>query len=109
MNPRTLALALTCLLVVAAALGLARVPGERAGDGDGRPVPRPAAAVPARPEVAALDVLRAWDVRRARAWARGSPAALAELYTADSRTGLRDRRMLRAYADRGLRVTGLRM
>ena len=41
---------------------------------------------PAEP-VDALAVLRAWDERRAAAWARGDPAALSELYVAGSRTG----------------------
>lgn len=106
MNPRHLALALSCLLVAAVTVGLARLPGP----GDGRPAAaRPAAAVPVPPEVAALDVLRAWDERRARAWAQADPAALSALYAPGSRTGRADRRMLRAYAARGLRVTGLRM
>ena len=113
MNPRHLAVVLSYLLVAAVALGLMRLPGDgggaRAGAGVGRPVSRPSGAGPVLPEVMALDLLRAWDARRARAWARGSPAALAGLYTPGSRTGLGDRRMLRAYADRGLRVTGLRM
>src|SRR5690606_1653514 len=55
-----------------------------------------------------VEVLRAWDGRRARAWARGDVAALRSLYTAGSRTGVQDRRMLRRYLDRGLRVEGLR-
>jgi len=59
--------------------------------------------------VAALGVLRAWDVRRAAAWAAGDEAALAALYTDGSAAGRRDRAMLDRYVARGLRVEGLRM
>ena len=59
--------------------------------------------------VAALGVLRAWDVRRAAAWAAGDAAALAALYTDGSAAGRRDRAMLDRYVARGLRVEGLRM
>jgi hypothetical protein len=52
----------------------------------------------------ALAVLRDWDRRRARAWARGDPAALTRLYVVGSRTARRDRAMLAAYRARGLRV-----
>ncbi len=61
------------------------------------------------PTVDALAVLHAWDERRATAWARGQPAALSELYVEGSRTGRADRRLLASYADRGLRVTGMRV
>ena len=57
----------------------------------------------------AVDVLRAWDARRAEAYARGDPAALAELYVPGSRTGRADVRVLRGYVARGLTVAGLRM
>ena len=59
--------------------------------------------------VAALAVLRAWDVRRAAAWAAGDEAALAALYTDGSAAGRRDRAMLGRYGARGLRVRGMRM
>jgi hypothetical protein len=55
----------------------------------------------------ALAVIRAWDRRRALAWARGDPAALARLYAVPSRTGRRDRAMLAAYRSRGLRVQSM--
>ena len=58
---------------------------------------------------AALAVLRAWDVRRAAAWAAGDETALTALYTDGSAAGRRDREMLGRYVDRGLRVRGLRM
>ncbi len=59
--------------------------------------------------VAALAVLRAWDVRRAAAWAAGDGAALGALYTDGSAAGRRDRAMLGRYGARGLRVRGMRM
>jgi hypothetical protein len=54
-------------------------------------------------------VLERIDRRRARAWAQGRPALLRQVYVAGS-PGLRlDRRRLRSYATRGLRVTGVRI
>lgn len=52
-------------------------------------------------------VLADWDARRSAAWAAGDAEALGDLYVDGSRTGRVDVRMLRAYADRGLRVEGL--
>lgn len=102
MNARRLALVLCCALVVGAGVAVLR----------GEP-PRETAPVsrvrPASATVAAIDVLRAWDARRAEAWAAGDPQALRRLYTPGSRTGRQDRAALAAYADRGLRVTGARM
>lgn len=62
-----------------------------------------------RPAVRAAAVLRAWDVRRARAWAAGDPRALRRLYTSGSAAGRRDLAMLAAWNRRGLRVRGLRV
>ena len=56
---------------------------------------------------APAQVLADWDARRAQAWERGDAAALARLYVAGSRAGEADVRLLRRYAARGLRVTGL--
>jgi hypothetical protein len=53
-------------------------------------------------------LLRSWDHRRARAYARGDPAALEALYVAGSRTGAADVGVLRGYLARGLRVSGMR-
>lgn len=53
-------------------------------------------------------VLRAWDRRRADAWASGDAAALARLYADGARAGRRDVAMLRRWNDRGLRVHGMR-
>lgn len=57
----------------------------------------------------AAALLRAWDGRRARAWARGDPAALARLYVPCSAAGRHDLAMLRAWSERGLTVRGMRM
>ncbi len=69
------------------------------------PVEIAAAKAPAGPP--AVEALRAWDAQRAVAWARGDPRLLEPLYTADSVAGRRDRAMLRAWAARGLVVSGL--
>jgi hypothetical protein len=71
-------------------------------------------AAPAPPEsesescaARALAVLGHWDRRRARAWARGDPAALTRLYAVGSGTARRDLAMLAAYRSRGLRVRSM--
>ncbi len=54
-----------------------------------------------RPDlVAALAVLRGWDVRRARAWAASDPGALRRLYVPGSAAGRADLRLLAAYRAR---------
>ncbi len=68
----------------------------------------PATTAAVRPAARALDLLRAWDRRRAGAWAAGDATALRALYLPGSRTGRRDLAMLAAYERRGLRVTGMR-
>jgi len=50
-------------------------------------------------------VLRAWDERRARAWAEGNAVRLRGLYV--DRAGAADVRLLRRYVARGLRVEDL--
>lgn len=87
---------LATLLVVGAVL----VPG---------PDPDPRQARVAADRTAPLAVLRAWDRDRAAAWRQGDLHALRDLYVPGSPAGRADRAMLRAYAQRGLRVTGLRM
>jgi hypothetical protein len=62
-----------------------------------------------RAQPAALLVLHAWDRRRARAYAAGSPPALRALYLPGSGAGRADVRLLRDYAARGYRVEGMRM
>lgn len=94
------------LLAAAVTLGLVTVAtaGQHA-------VRREAGEVSASPPVTqvtrARAVLRTWDRRRAAAWAHADPQALARLYLPTSAAGRRDRRMLSAYRDRGLRVTGM--
>lgn len=118
--PRALlaVLVLACLTTLGMGLLLA----------EGSPSPVPASApvapvAPVAPELVsakepagepsrqgrALAVLRAWDVRRAAAWARGDLTALRGLYTEGSGAGRRDVAMLRSWAGRGLRVRGMRM
>jgi len=58
-------------------------------------------------ELRALAILRAWDSRRAEAWAGGDLRALGRLYVPGSDTGAVDRAMLRSYLDRGLVVEGM--
>ena len=53
-------------------------------------------------------MLARWERARSVAWARGSPGELRRLYLPESSAGQRDVRLLRRYADRGLRVEGLR-
>lgn len=67
-------------------------------------VAAPAASSPA---ARARAVLRAWDHRRAAAWALADRVALVRLYLPGSATGRRDVAMLDAYRDRGLRVAGM--
>jgi hypothetical protein len=64
--------------------------------------------VPARPAARALGVLRAWDRRRATAWAADDSSALRRLYLPGSSAGRRDVAMLAAYHRRGLQVTTMR-
>ena len=106
------------LLVAAAAVSLPglpswRDPGPRAAPAAAHtaadpPVSARPAGEAARGRVArAASVLRDWDRARAAAWARGSPAALLRLYVAGA--GASDVRLLKAYRQRGLRATGLRV
>jgi hypothetical protein len=116
-----------CVTVALAVLGAGALAGEpaapapaasqasdvaRARDAAQAPADR---STPASPALAAtggsrvrfrspepVRVLRAWDARRAEAWARGSPADLRQLYVGEA--GRADRALLRAYRDRGLRV-----
>lgn len=112
--PRLLLLVLISLAFgTAVAAGLAVAGGPEPGPPRGASAPpapaAPAAPPAARPEVAAADLLGAWDRARAAAWAGDDDAALAALYTPGSAAGRHDRAMLRSWRLRGLRVTGLRM
>ncbi|WP_148615114.1 hypothetical protein [Nocardioides rubriscoriae] len=91
----------TCgVLVVRSPDAAPPAPSARPADGRATPVATPPAA-------RARQVLRHWDAERARAWTSGDVRALAGLYTPGSVAGRRDAAMLRAWAGRGLRVTGL--
>lgn len=95
---------------VAPAAGIAPSPGPpddvRRQGADGRSMPVEEVRE-RRDTVAALGVLRRWDGRRARAWARGEPSLLTPLYTATSRAGRRDVALLEQYAERGWSVRGV--
>lgn len=95
---------LTAATLSVVVLGLARHPRAHP-----LAVPTVQVAAASGPAADAVAVLRRWDRRRARAWASVDPAALAALYVPGSRSGARDAALLRRYARRGLRVTGLRM
>ena len=110
---------LVCLGAVAVALAGAIwwVSGPRAGSPTGPPVDASLsgqAFAPARVDAPprsspAIDVLRAWDAARARAYASGDVSALRALYVDGSAAGATDERMLRAFTRRGLTVQGMRM
>jgi hypothetical protein len=76
--------------------------------------PSPAAPAPesapssAGGALRAAAILRAWDHRRAAAWAHADVGALAGLYTRRSRSGGQDVADLRRWRSRALRVVGLR-
>lgn len=94
------------VLVVSAVLGLLTgVATVVATGGDERPAVR---STSAGVEDGVVRLLRSWDRRRARAYARGDPGALKDLYAAGSRTGAADVAVLRGYVGRDLRVTGMR-
>ena len=99
--PVTAAVAVAVTVAATVAVLLAGLPG-----GGDRAPQRPAA--PGR-DAAAVRVLRAWDARRAAAFASGSSRRLSDLYVAGSAAGAADVRVLRGYLGRGLRVRGLRM
>jgi hypothetical protein len=60
-----------------------------------------------RVEAEAAAVLRAWDRRRARAWATSDTSALRSLYVPGASAGRADVAMLRAWTSRGLAVGDL--
>ena len=95
------------VLVASAVLGLLTgvTTVVLATDGDERPALR---STSAGVEDDVVRLLRAWDRRRARAYAHGDPVALEQLYVAGSRTGAADLAVLRGYLGRDLRVTGMR-
>lgn len=107
-------LALAVALGIAAGLlvgcGAANGVDVRSESGDEphpRRAPSTAAAGELRAEVRALRLLRAWDRRRAAAYAAGDAIELRRLYAPASRAGARDVATLRAYTSRGLVVEGI--
>lgn len=74
-----------------------------------RTSPEPASRRPAVDQPGALAVLRAWDARRAEAWAVGDETGLARLYLPSSPARAADLALLRRYTARGLVVRGMRM
>lgn len=92
-------------LYVAVTAGVAATRRQAAGPAGSV---RPTSARETGEIVRASAVLRAWDRRRAVAWSRGDPVALAHLYTPRSRTGARDVTELGRWRGRGFRVDGLR-
>ncbi|MEO9325264.1 hypothetical protein ABFT23_17355 [Nocardioides sp. C4-1] len=114
--PATTATRLLLWVLAAAFVGIGVVCVVVATDADDAPraaAPAPTAA-PSSPTVApvpasrrARDVLRAWDDARAAAWTTGDLRALRTLYTPTSAAGRRDVAMLRAWNDRGSRLSTL--
>lgn len=111
-TPRALVVA--TLVAVGLALAAPSLGGaaDRAGPppttATAAPGAAPAAAPGDREEVAALEVLRAWDAARAEAWADGDVEALGRLHAARTPTGSADVAALQAYLARGLVVVDLR-
>ncbi|MBA2774375.1 MAG: hypothetical protein H0U36_10090 [Nocardioidaceae bacterium] len=73
-----------------------------------RPAPSayPKQSVPMRREARWVSVVSGLDSVRERAWRTGRPALLRTVYVEGSAPLERDQHMLRAYAERGLRVSG---
>ena len=115
--PRLLlvALALVALCAAGGAVVQQLAGGSTPRMAAGERSPRVATPVPAATrergaaDESALSRLRAWDARRAAAWASADRAALRALYVPGSVAGRRDVAMLDAWTARGLRVRGLRM
>jgi hypothetical protein len=108
--PRLLALVLAILAVVLAVV-VVRV-GDRSPTSSGAgPAPvaaRPEASSSRSTERRALQVLQAWDDRRADAYRSGSGRTLRSLYADGSSAGDADVRLLGSYRSRGFTVAGMR-
>lgn len=66
-----------------------------------------APAAPEQQPRTPVELLRAWDEARSRAWREGDVAALRSLYVESARVGRTDAAMLRAYVERGLVVEAM--
>lgn len=103
MDPRRLipALALVAVVCVVATVAVAVLrggsedPSDRIRSSEAQQSDTPAS------------ILAGWDERRSAAWAEGDADALRALYVDGSRSGRADVRLLRRWAERGLRVRGL--
>ena len=98
---------LTLLALVAGLLGAATLLGREQPVRSSASAPGPSS----RPSDSSddLEVLHSWDAARARAWERQDRDALRGLYVRGATAGERDAALLASYAERGLRVVGLRM
>src|SRR3954447_18422528 len=92
------------VVLVLALLVAGIVVGFLAADREHAPAPKPQ-AVAGDTDV---QLLHAWDEQRAAAYASGSAKRLRDLYVAGSSVGAAYLRVLRAYRERGLRVTRMR-
>jgi len=107
MRPQAVAMASLCLvlaLVGCASVWQTQQPPESSTEQSEAPL---ADDPDELPEVDPLDLIRAWDARRASAYAEADVAALRGLYADGSLAGRRDVAVLRSYRARGLRVVGL--
>jgi len=59
------------------------------------------------PAPSAIDLLHAWDARRASAYVHDDPGALSRLYVDHSGAGPRDLALLRSYDSAGVRVRSM--
>ena len=98
---------LVSLLLAAMTVGVTAVALSAGHHVVRREAGRPAVAPVHSATTRALSVLRAWDRRRASAWARSDPAALGDLYVAGSAASRQDLAMLAAYRSRGVRVVSM--
>jgi hypothetical protein len=95
----------------------ARVPGGGSAGTDGghvagraatsAPVPQPTGTAAGRVEAEAAALLRAWDRRRAKAWAAADASGLRALYVPGASAGEADALMLHDWRSRGLAVDAL--
>lgn len=102
-------LALVGVLLVAALWWVGRGPDGRPGRVPVVPVVPPRVVSAEQGTAPAADLLRAWDRRRARAYADADAVELGALYLPGSRAAAADVRLLRRYRSRGLHVVDMRM
>jgi len=105
----TVFMAGVCAVLSGALWQLGSGPTQATSDTVTTPTSPSAATQPAdrAQQTQALTILRAWDARRAQAWAAGDVAGLRRLYTPGSASGASDCADLKQYVDRGLVVEGM--